>query len=332
MNPGNSERDAILVTGGAGFIGSNIVEALLRRGENVRVLDDFSTGRRENLSEAPAWAAKGGGRQEIIEGSICDPAAVRRAVAGARGVLHQAAIPSVPRSVRDPIATDEVGVRGTLLLLVEARDAGVRRFVSASSSSVYGENPQLPKVETMTPEPISPYGIAKLAAEKYVCVFHRLYGLGTVALRYFNVFGARQDPASEYAAVVPRFATAILEGRSPTVYGDGLQTRDFNPVANAVEANLRALEAPDASCGRAYNIACGTRISLLDLIDRLCALAGRRVAPVHEPGRAGDIRHSLADITAARQGLGYVGAVSLDDGLRIAFEHYRDNLSRSAGP
>ena len=183
----------------------------------------------------------------------------------------------------------------------------------------------------MPPEPISPYGIAKLAAEKYVCVFHRLYGMGTIALRYFNVFGPRQDPASEYAVVVPRFATAILEGRAPVIYGDGEQTRDFNPIANVIEANLRAIDAPEAACGRAYNIAGGARISLLDLAHRLGDLAGRRIAPVHEPARAGDIRHSLADVSAARSALGYTGAVSLDQGLRIAFDWYRLLVSRQAG-
>src|SRR5262249_55819819 len=233
------------------------------------------------------------GRFELIEGSVCDEAAVERAIAGSGAVLHQAAIASVPRSVQDPFRTNDVSVTGTLRLLIAARDAGVGRFLYASSSSVYGESPELPKHESMLPEPISPYGIAKLAAEKYVCNFHRLYGLGTVALRYFNVFGPRQDPASEYAAVVPRFATAILEGRSPIIYGDGGTTRDFNPIANVVEANLKGLAAPDAACGRAYNIACGTRISLLDLIARLAALAGRSVTPIHEDPRPGDIRHSL---------------------------------------
>jgi len=244
-------------------------------------------------------------------------------MAGAGSVLHQAAIASVPRSVKDPMRTNEVGVSGTLRLLVAARDAGVSRFVYASSSSVYGDSPELPKRESMTPEPISPYGIAKLAAEKYVCNFHRLYGLGTVALRYFNVFGPRQDPASEYAAVVPRFATAILERRAPVIYGDGGTTRDFNPIANVVEANLEGLAARDEACGRAYNIACGTRISLLELVQRFAALAGTKTAPIHEPERAGDIRHSLADISEARKMLGYEARVGLDEGLKMAFDHYR---------
>jgi nucleoside-diphosphate-sugar epimerase len=318
----------VVVTGGAGFIGSNLVEALLKQGATVRVLDDFSTGRRENLADAAAWAKLGGGRFELIEGSVCDPEAVGKAIAGSGSVLHQAAIASVPRSVKDPFRTNEVTVDGTLRLLIAARDAGVGRFVYASSSSVYGESPELPKRESMTPEPISPYGIAKLAAEKYVCNFHRLYGLGTVALRYFNVFGPRQDPASEYAAVVPRFATAILEGGSPTIYGDGGVTRDFNPIANVVEANLKGLAAPDAACGRAYNIACGTRISLLELVERFAALAGRKVTPRHEETRPGDIRHSLADITEARRALGYEAKVDLEQGLKIAFNHYREVVGR----
>lgn len=326
--PAEAPRKPIVVTGGAGFIGSNLVEALLKRGDHVRVLDDFSTGRRENLLQADSWAKKGGGRYELIEGSICDPEVVARAVAGAGAVLHQAAIASVPRSVKDPIRTNEVGVSGTLQLLVAARDAGVSRFVYASSSSVYGESPELPKRESMTPEPISPYGISKLAAEKYVCNFHRLYGLGTVALRYFNVFGPRQDPASEYAAVVPRFATSILEGGAPVIYGDGGTTRDFNPIANVVEANLKSLAAPREACGRAYNIACGTRISLLELVAKLADLAGRKVAPRHEDPRPGDIRHSLADISEARRGLGYEARVSFEEGLRIAFEHYRQSVAR----
>ena len=322
------ERRKILVTGGAGFIGSNLVEALLTRGDDVRVLDDFSTGRRQNLAGAPGWAGAGGGRFELIEGSVCDRSTVTRAVSGVEAVLHQAAIASVPRSVADPIRTNEVSVTGTLLLLVAARDARVARFVYASSSSVYGESPALPKVETMPPEPISPYGIAKLAAERYTRVFHRLYGLETVSLRYFNVFGPRQDPGSEYAAVVPRFATAILRGRPPTIYGDGEQTRDFNPIANVVEANLKSIEAPDEACGRAYNIACGRRISLLDLARRFADLAGVTVAPVHESARAGDIRHSLADISAARSALGYTAAVSVEEGIRIAFAHYRELVAR----
>lgn len=324
-----SERGTILVTGGGGFIGSNLVEALLRAGRRVRVLDDFSTGHRSNLEDADEWARAGGGTLEVVQGSICDAAVVGRAMSEVDAVLHHAAISSVPRSVEDPLLINEVGVRGTLLLLLAARERRVRRFVYASSSAVYGESEELPKRESMPVEPISPYGIAKLAAERYVNIFHRLYGMGTLSLRYFNVFGPRQDPASEYAAVVPRFIRAILEGRSPVIYGDGKQTRDFNPVANVVEANLRAIEAPDDVCGRAYNIAGGIRISLQELIDRLAALAEVQVTPVHEPPRPGDIRHSLASISAARSALGYVGKMTLHEGFKIVLDYYARDAGRT---
>jgi nucleoside-diphosphate-sugar epimerase len=313
----------VLVTGGGGFIGSNLVEALLRRGDDVLVLDDFSTGRRRNLARAGDWAGGGGGRYELIEGDIRDDATVRRAMAGRELVLHQAAIPSVARSVDDPVTSHTVNVDGTLTLLLAARDAGVRRFVMASSSSLYGESPTLPKVETMPCDPISPYGLDKLAGETYCRLFTRLYGLPTVALRYFNVFGLRQDPASEYAAVIPRFATAILAGRPPTIYGDGQQTRDFTYIANVVEANLRSAEAPDVACGEAYNIACGERISLLDLVTAINRLAGGAVRPAHEAHRAGDIQHSLADIGKARRLLGYEPRVGLEEGLTRTIEHLR---------
>jgi nucleoside-diphosphate-sugar epimerase len=308
-----------LVTGGAGFIGSNLVEALLGRGERVRVLDDFSTGRRANLARAEGWQA-GPARLELIEGDLRDAPSCERAVHGADYVLHQAAIPSVPRSVKDPLGTNDVNVCGTLRLLEAARAARVRRFVFASSSSVYGESEALPKVETMPPEPISPYGLQKLSAESYCRLYHRLYGLPTIALRYFNVFGPRQDPHSEYAAVIPRFVRAAKHGGPATVYGDGEQTRDFNYVANVVDANLRACTAPDEACGRAYNVAGGERISLNGLLEQIGRLTGRTVAVRHEPPRPGDIRHSLADISAARQALGYRVGVGFVEGLRLAIE------------
>jgi nucleoside-diphosphate-sugar epimerase len=313
----------VLVTGGGGFIGSNLVEALLRRGDDVLVLDDFSTGRRRNLARAGDWAGGGGGRYELIEGDIRDDATVRRAMAGRELVLHQAAIPSVARSVDDPVTSHTVNVDGTLTLLLAARDAGVRRFVMASSSSLYGESPTLPKVETMPCDPISPYGLDKLAGETYCRLFTRLYGLPTIALRYFNVFGPRQDPASEYAAVIPRFVTAILAGTSPTIYGDGRQTRDFTFVANVVDANLRSAEAPESACGEAYNIACGERISLLDLVAAINRLAGGSVRASHAERRAGDIQHSLADIGKARRLLGFEPRVGLDEGLSRTIEHLR---------
>src|SRR6267143_763047 len=253
-----------LVTGGAGFIGSHIVEALLRRREGVVVLDDLSTGRRKNLEAALKARPESAPEAEMIEGDIRDPATVRRALRGVHYVLHQAALPSVQRSVEDPVAAHEVNVSGTLNLLVAAREAGVRRFVYASSSSVYGDSEVLPKLESMTPAPLSPYAVSKLAGEHYCRVFHGLFGLETVALRYFNVFGPRQDPTSQYAAVVPNFVTAALAGRSPTVYGDGLQSRDFTYIDNAVDANLKACEAPPGAAGGAYNIACGSAATLLD--------------------------------------------------------------------
>ncbi|HZN55053.1 MAG TPA: SDR family oxidoreductase [Candidatus Polarisedimenticolaceae bacterium] len=309
-----------LVTGAGGFIGSNLAEAILARGDRVRALDNFATGRRENIAQAGAWASAGGGAFELVEGDVRDPEVCRRAVAGADFVLHQAAIPSVQRSVKDPLGSNEVNVTGTLNLLIAARDAKVRSFVMASSSSLYGESETLPKVESMCPAPISPYGLQKLAGETYCGIFHRLYGLPTVALRYFNVFGPRQDPASEYSAVIPRFIAAIKARRTPTIYGDGEQTRDFTYVANVVQANLRACEAPPAAHGQAFNIACGERISLNDLVAILAEFAGRPVDAEHAPARPGDIKHSLAGIGKAREGLGYAPEVTLREGLRRTWE------------
>ncbi|GAB4224044.1 MAG: SDR family oxidoreductase [Acidobacteriota bacterium] len=315
-----------LVTGGAGFIGSNLVEALLGRGEDVVVLDNFATGRRENLAEAERWAAAGGGRFTLIEGDVRDRATVARAVDGAEVVFHQAALPSVARSVDDPLASHQVNVTGTLHLLLEARDRGVRRFVAASSSSLYGESPTLPKVETMPREPISPYGLDKLAAETYCVLFHRLYGLETVALRYFNVFGPRQDPASDYAAVIPKFVTSMLRGEPAPVNGDGTQTRDFTFIENVVEANLLAAAAPAEACGEFYNIACGERISLLDLVDAIGTAIGRRIEPVFRPPRPGDIQHSLADISKAERLLGYRPKVALAEGLERTIAWFRERI------
>ena len=311
-----------LVTGGAGFIGSNLVEALLRSGEDVRALDDFSTGRRENLASAADWARAGGGRFEMLEGDVRDAETCRRAVAGVDHVLHEAAIPSVQRSVTDPLASNAVNVSGTLNLLVAARDAAVRRFVFASSSSLYGESPTLPKVETMPPAPISPYAVQKLAAESYCQVFHRLYGTPTVALRYFNVFGPRQDPRSEYSAVIPRFIAALRDGGRPTVYGDGEQTRDFTYVANVVQANLRACTAPEEALGEAYNVACEERISLNELLRLLGGILGCVPDPDYREPRPGDVKHSLADIGRARERLGYRPDVELRDGLRRTVEAF----------
>jgi nucleoside-diphosphate-sugar epimerase len=309
-----------LVTGGGGFIGSNLVEAILGRGEGVRVLDDFSTGRRANLDDAVAWAKAGGGAFELLEGDIRDAATCRRAVAGADYVLHQAAIPSVQRSIEDPVGSNTVNVSGTLNLLVAARDEKVKRFVMASSSSLYGESETLPKVETMSPAPISPYGLQKLAGETYCGIFHRLYGLPAIGLRYFNVFGPRQDPTSEYSAVIPKFISAIKKGARPTIYGDGEQTRDFSYIANVVQANLRACQAGPAAHGQAFNIACGERISLNELVGTLGKFAGKDVEPLYAPHRPGDIKHSLAGIEKARTLLGFAPDVSVGDGLRLTWD------------
>jgi len=309
-----------LISGGGGFIGSNIAEELLRRGDDVRVLDDFSTGRRENLAHADAWAKQGGAEFRLIEGDIRDEATRNGAVAGAEFVIHTAAVPSVQRSVENPAHSNDVNVNGTLGMLIAARDHGVQRFVFSSSSSLYGESEVLPKVETMRADPISPYGLQKLAGETYCRLFHRLYGMPTVALRYFNVFGPRQDPGSEYSAVIPRFIAAVQSDRPPTVYGDGEQTRDFTFVANVVRANLLACEAGPAALGGAYNIGCGDRISLNDLLRALGELVGREVRADHAAPRAGDIKHSLADIGLAADRLGYEPAVELLEGLKRTVE------------
>ncbi|MBL7199912.1 MAG: SDR family oxidoreductase [Anaerolineae bacterium] len=305
-----------LVTGGAGFIGSNIVAVLVGGGEHVRVLDNYSTGQQENL--APVLE-----RIELVEGDLRDLETCRRAVEGVEYVLHQGAVPSVQRSVDDPLASNEANVDGTLNLLVAARDAGVRRVVYASSSSVYGDSPALPKREDMPTAPKSPYATSKLAAEHYCRAFTEVYGLETVSLRYFNVFGPRQDPASEYSAVIPLFIGAMLAGRRPTVYGDGLQSRDFTYVDNNVQANLLAATAPGVA-GQTFNIACGERYSLLDLIAALNRILGTGIEPLFGPPRPGDVKHSLADITRAQEELGYAVTVSFEEGLERTVAWYRD--------
>jgi nucleoside-diphosphate-sugar epimerase len=309
-----------LVSGGAGFIGSNLVEALLRRGDDVVVLDDFSTGRRENLSGVAQWAAPGGGAFRLVEGDMRDPATCREATAGADYVLHKAAIPSVQRSVQDPVLTNAVNVEGTLRLLEAAREAEVKRFVFASSSSIYGESETLPKIETMPSDPISPYGLQKLAGETYCRLYHALYGVPAIALRYFNVFGPRQDPHSEYAAVIPRFIRAALDRGRATVYGDGEQSRDFTFVRNVVRANLLACEAAPEACGLTYNIACGDRMSLNELLRRIGEVVGHEVAADHVDPRPGDIKHSLAGIELATRRLGYRPEIDMNEGLRLTVE------------
>ncbi len=301
----------VLVTGGAGFIGSHLVERLLRIGQDVRVLDNFSTGHRANLA---------GFDVEIVEGDIQSYERVHNAVRGCDVVLHQAALPSVPRSIADPLTSHATNATGTLNVLLAARDENVRRLVFASSSSVYGAVEGLPKHEAMATMPISPYGSAKLAAESYCRSFHEVYGLETVALRYFNVFGPRQDPQSEYAAVIPKFIAAYAAGRAPTIYGDGEQSRDFTYVDNIVDANLRALAAPGVS-GRAFNVACGEQITLNALSDELRTQMGVEVEPLHGAARPGDILHSLADVRRARDELGYEPSIGFSEGLRRTIEY-----------
>jgi UDP-glucose 4-epimerase len=312
----------VLVTGGGGFIGSNLVEHLLGRGDDVRVIDDFSTGRRENLRDAGAWAERGHGRFELVEGDIRNYDLVRDVVGDREVVLHQAAIPSVARSVADPLTSHRVNLDGTLHLLLAARDADVYRFVAASSSSLYGESPTLPKVESMPADPISPYGLDKYSAESYLRLFKQLYGLQTVALRYFNVFGPRQDPGSEYSAVIPKFVTRMAGGQPPLIFGDGEQTRDFTYIDNVVQANLLGAEAPEEACGEAYNVACGERISLLELVDRINRVLGTDFAPEHAEARPGDIRHSLAGIDKIREKLGFEVSVGLNEGLERTVRHF----------
>lgn len=305
-----------LITGGAGFIGSNIAESLAARGHTVRVLDNFLTGKKENLASLK-------GKVEFVEADLRDLTAMRRACEGVRFVIHQAALPSVPRSVADPILSNEINVTGTLNALVAARDATVERFVFASSSSVYGDTPELPKRETMPPHPISPYGLQKLTGETYCRLFWELYQLPTVSLRYFNVFGPRQDPQSEYAAVIPRFVTMMLRGEAPTIFGDGTQSRDFSFVENVVEANLAACRAGKAAFGNTYNIALGDRITLLEFVALLNEILGTKIEPKLTAPRAGDILHSQADISAAISDLKYKPTVSFREGLQRTVEWYR---------
>ncbi len=298
----------VLVTGGAGFIGSNLVAALLERGDEVRVLDNFSTGSRANLGAL-------GREVEVVEGDLRSYERVHTAVRGTEVVFHQGALGSVPRSVQDPLTSTAVNVEGTLNVLLAARDEGIRRVVAASSSSVYGDGGTFPRVETQAPNPISPYAVAKLAAERFCVSFTRVYGIETVALRYFNVFGPRQDPSSQYAAVVPRFIRLVADGEPVTVHGDGEQSRDFTYVENVVRANLLAVDAAYAA-GRVLNIATGGSETVNALADTVGRLLGRPVEKLYGPAQPGDVRESWADVTAARDAIGYEPAVGFEEGLR----------------
>jgi len=303
-----------LVTGGAGFIGSHLVEELVRRGHHVRVVDSLITGKRKNLDHVSGV--------EFVEGDLADVTVAARAVEGITYVLHQAALPSVPRSVMDPITSNRANIDASVNILVAARDAGVKRLVYAGSSSAYGNTPTLPKHEEMPTNPLSPYALQKLVAEQYAQMFTRLYGFETVTIRYFNVFGPRQDPGSPYSGVISLFATALLEGRQPTIYGDGEQTRDFTYVANVVDGVLRAAEAPGVS-GHVINVATGSRISLNALLRTMNEIVGTKLEPIYQEPRAGDVRDSQADISKAKKLLGYTPVVSLQEGLKKTLDWCR---------
>ena len=309
----------VLVTGGGGFIGSNLVRALVDRGVEVRVLDNFSTGNRTNLADLADDI-------EVVEGELRSYERVHAATRGVDVVFHQGALPSVPRSVQDPLTTSAVNVEGTLNVLLAARDEGVRRVVFASSSSVYGNSGELPRVESQNPDPISPYGVSKLAAERYCVSFARVYPLETVALRYFNVFGPNQDPTSQYAAVVPRFLTAVAEERPISVYGNGDQKRDFTFVANIVDANLLAGNAPGVS-GRVLNVATGRATSVNELADTIGAVLGKEVEREFHPERTGDVRDSWAEIGRARELLGWQPRIDLEEGLRIVADTFLERVA-----
>ena len=311
--------EKMAVTGGAGFIGSNLAEHLLGKGFEVTVIDNLSTGRRQNLL---GWSEKAGERFRFVRMDINDTNPLCRVFEGVSYVFHLAAIPSVSRSVQDPAATQFANINGTLSVLKAARQAGVKRVIAASSSSVYGDEPNLPKREDRIGRCLSPYALSKFVTEEYCRLFYQLYGLEAVCLRYFNVFGPRQDPNSEYAAVIPRFTTRMLAGKEPTVYGDGEQTRDFTYISNVIDANWRAAVRPNVA-GQAFNIGCGTRTSLNQLIEKLNNILGSRIEPKYEPARKGDVRDSVADVGKAKAILEYSPAIPLETGLRFVVDWYR---------
>ncbi len=301
-----------VVTGGAGFIGSNIVRHLVEQGEDVIVIDNLATGKEDNLRDVK-------GKIKFIKKDVCD--IQTEDFKGVDFVLHQAAIPSVARSVRDPLASNKANVEGTLKVLIAAKDAGVKRVVYAASSSAYGDTPTLPKKEDMPPNPLSPYALTKLTGEYYCKIFYKLFGLETVILRYFNVFGPYQDPTSEYAAVIPKFITAVLKGEQPVIFGDGTQSRDFTFISNVVKANILACTAKDAA-GKVINVACGARIDLNELLKLINKILGRNIQPRYSEGRKGDVKHSLADISLAKDVLGYKPEIGFEEGLRKTIEWF----------
>ncbi len=308
-----------LVTGGAGFIGSNIVARLVQEeGNKVKVLDDFSTGKLENIANFLD-------KIELTEADLRNFYVVKKALEGVDYCFHQAALPSVERSVKDPLASNEVNITGTLNILIAAKDLGVKRVIYASSSSVYGDTPVLPKREDMKPSPLSPYALTKFTAEEYCRLFYSLYGLETISLRYFNVFGPNQDPTSTYAAVIPKFISAMIAEKEPTIYGDGGQSRDFTFIDNVVEANIRAAKATEG-LGEVFNIACGQRVTINELAKNIAKILNIDIKPIHVDPRAGDVRHSLADISKAQSCLGYEPKVGFEEGLRLTVEWYKKRL------
>ena len=316
MNRKKNKQMKYLVTGGAGFIGSNIVKEILKRGESVRILDNFATGKRENISELtnnPDF--------ELIEGDLRDDSIVKKAVKGVEYILHQGALPSVPRSVKDPITSNNVNILGTLNILEAAKEYGVKRVVCASSSSVYGNSKTLPKIETMPISPLSPYALTKYAQERYCQIFYDIYGLETVSLRYFNVFGPNQDPTSTYSAVIPLFINIMKQDKQPTIHGDGLQSRDFTFVSNNVAANLLACTAPNAA-GKVFNIACGDSFTLLELVAGINKLLGKNIEAIHVNDRVGDIKHSMADINKAIDIMGFEVQCTFLKGLEKTVEFF----------